>query len=117
MGNEKDYEKLENMKNDYAKMQMTVDQVERMKERMMDAKNEKRQIKKNRAMKSIAAAAAAIAVFVALPNVSADVAYAMSNIPILGKLVDVVTFRDYKYEDERTAQTSRCRSWWLTKQR
>ena len=25
----------------------------------------------------------------------------MSNIPILGKLVDVVTFRDYKYEDER----------------
>ncbi|MFR4350966.1 MAG: RsiV family protein [Roseburia sp.] len=101
MGNEKDYEKLENMKNDYAKMQMTGDQVERMKERMMDAKNEKRQIKKNRAMKSIAAAAAAIAVFVALPNVSADVAYAMSNIPILGKLVDVVTFRDYKYEDER----------------
>lgn len=101
MGNKKDYEKLENMKNDYAKMQMTGDQVERMKERMMDAKNEKRQIKKNRAMKSIAAAAAAIAVFVALPNVSADVAYAMSNIPILGKLVDVVTFRDYKYEDER----------------
>ena len=101
MGNEKDYEKLENMKNDYAKMQMTGDQVERMKERMMDAKNEKRQTKKNRAMKSIAAAAAAIAVFVALPNVSADVAYAMSNIPILGKLVDVVTFRDYKYEDER----------------
>lgn len=44
---------------------------------------------------------AAALVFVALPNTNATVAYAMSNIPVLGKLVEVVTFRDYKYEDER----------------
>lgn len=101
MGNEKDYEKLENMKTDYEKMEMSTEQVERMRERMMEAKREKKQNKKNHVVRNIAAAAAAIAVFVALPNTSADVAYAMSNIPVLGKLVEVVTFRDYQYEDER----------------
>lgn len=41
------------------------------------------------------------AAFVILPNTSASVAHAMENIPILGKLVEVVTFRDYQYEDDR----------------
>lgn len=101
MGNEKDQEKLEKMKTDYEKLEMTTEQIERMRERMMEAKREKRQNKRNYVVKTITAAAAAVAVFVTLPNVSPDVAYAMSNIPVLGKLVDVVTFRDYKYEDER----------------
>lgn len=101
MGNEKDYEKLNKMKTDYEKMEMTDEQVERMKERMMEARKDKRKNKKNHVVRNIAAAAAAIAVFVALPNTSASVAYAMNNIPVLGKLVEVVTFRDYKYENER----------------
>lgn len=42
-----------------------------------------------------------MAVFVILPNTSANMAYAMSNIPVIGKLVEVVTFRDYEYDDER----------------
>jgi hypothetical protein len=35
-----------------------------------------------------------------LPNTSATVAYATGNIPILGNLFQVVTFRDYQYEDQ-----------------
>ena len=46
-------------------------------------------------------AAAAVAAFVVLPNTSAGVAQAMANIPLLGNLVQVVTFRNYEYEDGR----------------
>ena len=52
-------------------------------------------------MRNITVAAAAVAIFILLPNTSGKVAYAMSNIPVLGKLVEVVTFRDYEYESER----------------
>ncbi len=47
------------------------------------------------------AAAAAVAVMVALPNTSMSVAHAMEQVPFLSKWVQVVTFRDYQYEDER----------------
>lgn len=36
-----------------------------------------------------------------LPNTGADIAYAMGNLPVVGKLFQVVTFRDYQYESER----------------
>ncbi len=48
----------------------------------------------------IAAAAAAI-LLVILPNTGADIAYAMGNLPVVGKLFQAVTFRDYQYESER----------------
>ena len=70
----------------------------------MEKRNKKKenQNKKNHVVRNAAAAAAAVAVvFVALPNTSESVAYAMSNIPVVGKLVEAVTFRDYKYESER----------------
>ena len=44
-------------------------------------------------------AAAALAVFVAVPNVSPAAAAAMGEIPVLGAVVRVVTFRDYQYDD------------------
>ena len=46
-------------------------------------------------------AAAAVAAFVVLPNTSAGMAQAMANIPLLGNLVQVVTFRNYEYADDR----------------
>ena len=49
------------------------------------------------------AAAAAAAALVILPNTSASVAYAMSQVPVLSRLVEVVTFRDYHYEDDRNS--------------
>ena len=62
--------------------------------------------KKNGAGKAALAAAAVVAAavvaaFVILPNTSAGVAHAMEQIPVIGKLVEVVTFRNYQYEDER----------------
>lgn len=47
------------------------------------------------------AAAAAAALLVILPNTGADVAYAMGTLPVVGKLFQAVTFRDYRYENER----------------
>lgn len=48
-----------------------------------------------------AAAAAAVALLVLLPNTGAEMAYAMGNIPVIGNLFQAVTFRDYQYESER----------------
>lgn len=53
-------------------------------------------------------AAAAAALFVILPNVSAPAAYAMQEIPLIGSVVRVVTLRNYFYQDEHhqiSAQT------------
>lgn len=93
-----DSEKIEAMKNEYKEPEMSKEQVEAMKKRIADVKREK---KKKRYMTRSAVAAAAVAVFILLPNTSEGVAYAMSSIPLVGKLVEVVTFRDYQYESER----------------
>lgn len=46
-----------------------------------------------------AAVAAAMLTLTILPNTDAGIAYAMGNIPVVGKLFKVVTFRDYQYEN------------------
>lgn len=48
-----------------------------------------------------AVVAAAVVLLVILPNTGADIAYAMGNIPVIGKIFQAVTFRDYQYESER----------------
>ena len=49
--------------------------------------------------KIAAAAAVVVAAFIVLPNTSENVAHAMNQIPVLGGLVEAVTFRDYKYDN------------------
>ena len=87
----------------YEQPHMSERQVEDMKKKMEEAKMENRRQRRKRSVvfRTTAAAAAVVAAFVILPNTSADIAYAMENIPLLGRLVEVVTFRDYQYEDER----------------
>lgn len=46
-------------------------------------------------------AAAVVAVSVILPNVNGNLALAMEKIPVLGKYFEIVTFRDYQYQDEQ----------------
>ena len=41
-----------------------------------------------------------LAALVILPNVNPSIAYAMYEIPLLGKLFEVVTVRNYEYVDE-----------------
>ena len=43
--------------------------------------------------------AAALALFVAVPNASPTAAAAMADIPVLGAIVELVTFRTYIYDD------------------
>lgn len=60
--------------------------------------------KQDRNVKSIifaAATAALVGIFIILPNTSAVAAKAMEQIPIIGPLVKVVTFRDYEYDTNR----------------
>ena len=94
---------LEACKRTYEQPHMSSEQLQAMKDRIEVAKMENRREvkKKNGAIKAAFAAAAVVAAFVILPNTSAGVAHAMEQIPVIGKLVEVVTFRNYQYEDER----------------
>lgn len=108
MRNETEWKKaVENeLKKSYNEPHMTEGQVEKMKERIQEAKLENRREQKKKVLRKrqlhiATVAAAAVAAFVILPNTSANIAYAMEQIPVLGKLVEVVTFRDYEYESDR----------------
>lgn len=92
---------IEELKEAYQEPYMSKEQIEKMKRRIDEAKLENRRNKKHIGKRITVAAAAVAVAFVILPNTSASVAHAMENIPILGKLVEVVTFRDYQYEDDR----------------
>lgn len=90
-------EELNQMKQDYQKPNMSPEQIKNLKATIEKAKKSNRKV-----FKTIAAAAASVVLLLTvLPNASGDLAYAMSRIPILSKWVEVVTFRDYKYESER----------------
>lgn len=60
----------------------------------MNKKNDKKVFK----IVSWAAAAAAVAILV-LPNTSPKIAYAMSQVPVLRNVIDVVVIRDYSYAE------------------
>lgn len=82
---------------------MTKAQEEQIYEKIREAKQMDTGIKKQSALIKFlpVAAAAVIGIFIILPNTSATIAHAMEQIPIIGSLVKVVTFRDYEYESDR----------------
>ncbi len=102
-------EKLSDEKKEYDMPTMSEEGLANMKKAMEEAKKDKANEKNGKVVPlhrarniGIAAAVALVmAVLLILPNTSATVAHAMSDVPVLGKLVQVVTFRDYSYEDER----------------
>lgn len=92
----------EALKKEYKQPEMTQEQIQKMKDSITKAQEER---SRNGHLivlrRGIMAAAAAVALFIILPNTSASVAYAMSGIPVVGKLVEAVTFRNYRYESDR----------------
>lgn len=95
-------ERLSIMKNQYQKPQMSSEQIGRLKKKMKEACMPDRKERGNvRIIRYAAAAAVLIGIFVILPNTSAAVANAMEQIPIIGRLVEVVTLREYEYEADR----------------
>ena len=86
------------IKENYLNIEMSKEQFERLCVKMEEAKMEERKNDKRRRRSQLSAVAAAfLAAFVILPNTSAEVAMAMEKIPLIGNLVEVVTFRDYEY--------------------
>ena len=93
---------LDILKKEYQKQKMPSDEVDRLRNMMEEIKmKDMTPHNKHYGIKCAAVAAALMAGFVVLPNTSANMAHAMEKLPVIGKLVDVVTFRDYKYESER----------------
>ena len=94
--------KLQDMKKQYLKQEMSPQNIVALQKKMEEAKmKEKKEHSKKVFVRIGTAAAVLLAAFLILPNTSANIAYAMGQIPVLGKLVKVVTFRDYSYESER----------------
>lgn len=93
---------MNELKKEYMDKEMSTQQVETLKSAIEKAKKEQEKNNKVIVYRRWMATAAGFALaLIILPNTSKTVAYAMSQIPVLGKLVEVVTFRDYQYEDER----------------
>ncbi len=100
--NEKVEKELLRMKEVYQKQEMSAAELAKLKKKMKEARRmEQRARNKKRIIRTVSAAAAVVAAFVILPNTSASIALAMEQIPVIGNLVEVVTFRDYSYETDR----------------
>ena len=63
--------------------------------------NTKRKQKRNSKRYVAGIAVAAALAIIITPNVSANAAYAMSQIPILGNVIKMITVREYNYDSER----------------
>ncbi|WP_317366562.1 RsiV family protein [uncultured Tyzzerella sp.] len=94
---------IEDLKKEYNNINVKQEGVFIMKKRIEEAKREN----KNKKIKYVSVASiAAIATFVALPNLSPNIAMAMGKIPIIGKIVNVVTMNKYDEQDKNiTAKT------------
>ena len=100
--NEKVEKELLRMKEVYQKQEMSAAELAKLKKKMKEARRmEQRARNKKRIIRTVSAAAAVVAAFVILPNTSASIALAMEQSPVIGNLVEVVTFRDYSYETDR----------------
>ena len=91
---------MNQLKQNYKNKKMTEEQVKQMKETIENAKKETLKSSSGNIAKFAVPFAAAIALFIAVPNISMQAAETLSTLPVIGKLVDVVTFRDYKVETE-----------------
>lgn len=94
---------IEKLKEEYKNINVKEEGVFIMKRNIEKAKKENR----NNKIKYISiACVSALAVFIALPNLSPDIAMAMSKIPVIDKIVNVITINKYDEQDKNiTAKT------------
>lgn len=92
--------KLEEMKQDYENIKIPEELRQRVAEGIRQAKEEQHMEKKSNIIgyigKAIGGAAAAMLVITVLANSGAGIAHAMSKIPVIGAIAEVVTFRTYE---------------------
>lgn len=90
---------IEDLKKEYKEIRMSEAQVDAFKQSIEKAKKDNRKRSSLRVWKNAGTIAAAVLItFIILPNTSAGVAHAMAQIPLIGNVVKVVTFRDYQYD-------------------
>lgn len=99
---QKIYSLPQEIKEQYEALELSGEQVERLKQKMLQAKSENRKERIRRNSRQIMATAAMLAIILfVLPNTSKTVALAMQKIPVLGDFIELITVRDYEYEDEQ----------------
>lgn len=92
----------QDIKENYEIPELSMEQVDRLKLKMEQAKRENRRDRiRSAGMRMAAAAAGVVLVLFVLTNTSKTVAMAMQQIPLLGEFVKIITVRNYEYEDER----------------
>lgn len=94
------WNQLEQLKRNYLAVQPPEHGVWEVQQRMEQAKREQRQ-RAARRTRWIAGVAAALAVFVAVPNLSPTAAAYLSDVPVIGSLVRVVTLNRYQFGNGR----------------
>lgn len=93
-------EELERMKEEYQNVTADKDIREKLLKRMLKAKADKKAKKKAKIMKFAVAVAASLGILLVIPNSSASAANAMGVLPVVGRLFQVITFRNYKVEGD-----------------
>lgn len=89
--------KIEDLKNEYDSVEVPKMAQERVKKGIEQAKQEKKVLRFQRIMKNTGlTAAAAMVVLTISVNVNPTIASAMEQIPVIGSIAKVVTFRDYQ---------------------
>ena len=109
MGNEV----LKEIKGEYIDIKVPEQGLAEVQKRIADAKRDKRMHKRQKRVRCFGTAAAAALVLFILPNTNAGIAHAMGDIPLLGHFFQVITIREYHYEDEThviTAQIAEVQS-------
>ena len=86
-----DKNQLEKLRFEYEKLEMNEEGVNIMKKNIEKAKKENQKNLK----KGLAIAGVCAVTLVAIPNISPSVAIAMEKVPVIGPIVDFITFRDY----------------------
>lgn len=89
------------LKKEYKKPHMSEQQINQLKAVIKNADIEQEKCKKKTGIFKCTVAAAFVAGFLVLPNMSSTLAYAMKQIPVIGQLMEAVTFRDYTYESNK----------------
>lgn len=93
---------MKSIKEDYMEPQMSEEQLKKLKMKIQEAKADNRKEKIRTLINRFATTAAVIVIaFIALPNMSPSIAYAIEKIPVVGSLVKVAILQNYDYEDEQ----------------
>lgn len=96
-------EELKHLKEEYNSIRGPESGLKRIENAVAKAKVDKMEKRKKKTriiIRNWGIGAAAVFILVLLPNTNRTMAYAMGNLPVIGGFFQVITIKDYNYEDE-----------------